>query len=127
MVCPVSRSVSKMQGGIGAHHLAERDAELLLLRLGLGLHRDADHGVRESHALEHHRVRRIAQRIAGLGFGQRDQGDDVAGTRLFDGIGFLGEHLDHAADLLALAAGRILTEAPLVSTPEYTRMKVSAP
>jgi hypothetical protein len=33
--------------------------------------------------------------------------DDVAGARFFDRIGFLGKHLDHAADLLALAAGGI--------------------
>ena len=46
----------QMQRGIGAHHLAERGAELLLLGLDLRLHRDADDGVREAHALEHHRV-----------------------------------------------------------------------
>jgi len=59
--------------------------------------------------------------------GQRHQGDDVARARFFHGIRFLGKHLDHAADFLALAAGRIQHRGALVNTPEYTRMKVSAP
>ncbi len=69
--------------------------------------RDADDRFRKAHALEHHRVLRVAQRVAGFRIRQRNQRDDVAGARFFDRIGFLGEHLDHAADFLALAAGRI--------------------
>ena len=79
----------------------------------MALHRYADDRFREAHALQDHRIGRVAQGVAGLGIGQRDQRDDVAGARLFDRIGFLGEHLDHAADLLALAAGGVLHRGAL--------------
>ena len=39
---------------------------------------------------------------------QGDERDDVAGASLLDRIGFLGKHLDHAADLFALAARGVL-------------------
>ena len=103
----------QMQRGIGAHHLAERGAEFLLFRLGLGLHRHTDDRVREAHALQHHRICGVAQRIAGFGIGQRHQRNDVAGARFLDRIGLLGEHLDHAADLLALAARGVLHRGAL--------------
>ena len=78
-----------------------------LLRLGFRLYRYTDDRLREAHALEHDGICGVAQGISGLGIGQRYQGDDVAGARFLHGIGFLREHFHHAADLLALAAGRI--------------------
>ena len=104
MVWPVSRSVSRCSEGSARTILPSAVPNFSCSALVLAFDRHADDRVGEAHALEHHRVGRIAQRVAGLGFGQRDQRDDVAGAGLFDGIGFLGEHLDHAADLLALAA-----------------------
>ena len=92
------------QRGIGTHHLAEGGAELLEFALDLGLHRDADDGLGEAHALEHHRMVGVAERVAGVGLGERDERDDVAGAGLLDRVGLLGEHLDHTTDLLALAA-----------------------
>ena len=97
----------EIQRRIGANHLAERCAELLLIGLVLGLHGHADDGVREAHTLEHDRRVGIAQRVARVGFGERNQRDDVAGAGLFDRVRLLSEHFDHAADLLALAASRV--------------------
>ena len=47
------------------HQLGQRDAELLLVALGLRLDRDLDDRLGELHALEDHRLLRIAQRVAG--------------------------------------------------------------
>ena len=103
----------EMQRGIGPDHLAERAVEFFLLRLVLRFHRNADHRLGKAHALEHHWIRGIAQRVARFGVGKRDERNDVAGAGLLHGIGLLGEHLDHAADFLALAARRILHRGAL--------------
>ena len=57
---------------------AERLAELVLVDLGLGLDRHRDHRLRELHALEHDRVRRVAERVTGRGVLEPDRRDDVA-------------------------------------------------
>src|SRR6266498_1999915 len=76
--------------GIGVHaerriflgQLRQRDAQLVLVRLGLRLDGDGDDGVREAHRLENDRVRLVAQRIAGARVLQPDRGGDVAGAHL---------------------------------------------
>ncbi len=98
----------QVQRGIGADHLAEGVVEFLQLGFDLRLHRYADDGVREAHALQYNRRVGVAEGVAGVGLGEGDEGDDVTGARLLDRVGFLGEHFDHAADLLALAAGGVL-------------------
>ena len=98
----------QMERRIGTNHLPERGAEFLLFALDLRLHGHADHRVREAHTLEDHRIGGITECVAGFRLLHGDERDDVAGARLFDRIRFLGEHLDHAADLFALAARGVL-------------------
>ena len=117
----------QMQRRIGANHLAERRAELLRFGLGLRLHRHADDRVREAHALQHHLVLRVAQRVAGVRFGQRDERDDVAGARFFDRVRFSANISTMRPIFSRLPRVVFITDMPLVSTPEYTRTKVSAP
>src|SRR5450432_2143246 len=103
-----SRCSSPMPRRIGTNHLPERGAKFLLIALGLRFHGHADHWVREAHALEDHRIGGIAECVASFRFLHGDERDDVAGARLFDRIRFLGKHLDHAADLFALATRGVL-------------------
>ena len=65
MVWPDSWSVETRKDGSSAPDACERDAELLLVGLGLRLDRDLDDRLGEFHLLEDHRLVRIAQRIAG--------------------------------------------------------------
>ena len=84
--------------------LGQRDAELLLVGLGLRLDRDLDDRIGEFHLLQDHRLLRIAQRVAGAGFLQAGERDDVAGIGFLDVLAVVGVHQQHAADaLLALA------------------------
>ena len=61
---------------------AERGGHLFLVGLGLGLDRDLDHRVGELDPLQHHRVARIGQGLAGGGVLEPGQSDDVAGLGL---------------------------------------------
>ena len=79
MVWPLSWSEETRKLGSSAAR-RESDAHLLLVRLGLGLHRDLDDRIRELHPLEDDRGVRRAQGVAG-GVLEVDQGDDVAGER----------------------------------------------
>ncbi len=76
----------------------------------------------ETHAFQHDRRGRIAQRVTGFGFGHRHQGDDVTGAGFFDRISFLGEHFDHAANLFTLAARRVHHRGAL---GEHTRINAN--
>ena len=104
----------QMQRGIGAHHLAERGAELLLLGLGLRLHRHADDGIRESACARAPPDWPQSHSVSPVSVSASDTSAMMSPARASSiGIGFLGEHLDHAADLLALAARRILHRGAL--------------
>ena len=96
-----------LEGGVLLGERAERLAQLVLVDLGLRLDGDGDHRLGELHALEHDRVRRVAERVTGGRVLQPDGGDDVAGE---DGVLVLPVvrvHLQDAADALLLVLGRV--------------------
>ena len=84
-----------------------RDAHLLLVGLGLGLHRDLDDRIGEFHPLEDDRGIGRAQRIAGGGVLETRQRDDVAGIGNLDVLAVVGMHQQHAADLFLLVLDRV--------------------
>ena len=85
----------------------EGDAELLLVGLGLRLDRDLDDRVGEFHLLEDHRLLRVAERVAGAGFLEAGQRDDVAGIGFLGVLAVVGMHEQHPADALLAVARRI--------------------
>ena len=103
IVSAVSSSVRK-EGGILLGQRHQRLGHLVLVGLGLGLHRDVNHRVGELERLQLDEGGRIAQRVAGAGVLHADCRDDVAGADplLFDLI--LGVHLQQAAHALLVAA-----------------------
>ena len=106
------------EGRILLRQAIERDAHLFLVGLRLRLDRDFDHRLGELHALQHDRMGRIAQRIAGGGALETRQRHDVAGAGFLDVFAVVGMHLQHAADTLPVALHRIETWVLLASTPE---------
>ena len=71
-----------LERGIFLGQLAERDAHLFLVGLGLRLDRDRDNRLREVHRLEQDRLVLVADRVAGRDILQADRRGDVAGARL---------------------------------------------
>src|SRR5699024_7583001 len=96
-----------VEGGVLLHQLLDGGAELLLVALRLRLDGDEDDGVGERPRLEHDRVRRIAERIAGRRLLQTDERVDVAGEGLVDRILLVGVHLEELADPLLPPVRRI--------------------
>src|SRR6185437_693506 len=97
----------------------QRQAHLLLVGLGLRLHRDIDYRLREDHPLEDDlRVQR-AQRIARRGVLEADDGDAVAGVGLVVLFPRIAVSLEHAADTLALLLDGIFHHGALL---EVTRV-----
>ena len=90
-----------------ASETIERDAHLLLVGLGLGLHRDLDDGIGEFHPLEDDRGIGRAQRIAGGRVLETRQRDDVARIGDLDVLAVVGMHQQHAADLFLLVLDRV--------------------
>ena len=82
MVWPALLIGRDAEGRIFLRQLLQRHAHLLLVGLGLRLDRDLDDRLGELHALEHDRLVRIAQRVAGRRVLEADQRDDVAGAAL---------------------------------------------
>ena len=81
----------------------ERDGQLVLVGLRLGLDLDLDDRLREGHRLEDHGMLGIGERVTGEGVLEADRGGDVAGVDLLDLLAMVGVHLDDAADALLLA------------------------
>ena len=108
IVWPVSSSVRTWNVGSSSESDAERLAELVLVDLGLRLDRDRDHRLGELHPLEHDRVARIAERVAGGGLLEAEAGDDVARERDVDVLAVVGVHLQDAADALLAVLGRVV-------------------
>src|SRR5262245_18560971 len=93
--------------GVLGHQLGERDAELLLVGLGLRLDRDLDHRIGELHLLQDHLLLRIAQRVAGAHVLEARQRDDVTGIGFLDVLAIVRVHQQHAADALLPLLGRV--------------------
>ena len=86
---------------------AERLAQLVLVDLGLRLDRDRDDRLGELHPLEHDRVVRVAERVAGGGVLEADRGDDVAREHAVLVLAVVGVHLEDAADALLAVLRRV--------------------
>ena len=86
----------------------ERDAHLLLIRLGLRLDRLRDHRVGELHALERDDLADVAQRLAGRNVLQAYRSRDITGAHFLDFLALVGVHLQEPADALLLAAHRVV-------------------
>jgi hypothetical protein len=61
---------------------------------------------------------RIAQRVAGAGFLEAGQRDDVAGIGFLDVFAVVRMHQQHAADALFLVARRVQHAGAALSLPE---------
>ena len=68
--------------------------------------------------LEHDRVRRVAERVAGGRRLEADDGDDVAGIDDVLVLAVVGVHLQDAADALAWSLVELRTVEPFSSVPE---------
>ena len=95
------------EGRILLGQALQGERELVLVGLGLGLDLDLDDRLGEGHRLEHDRMVRIGQRVAGEGVLETDRGGDVAGVHDVDLLAMVGVHLQDAADPLALVLGRV--------------------
>ena len=89
--------------GVFLGELAERDPHAILIRLGLRLDRDGDHGIGELHPLERDGGTAIAQRLAGRHGLEPHRGGDVAGPDLRNLLAVVGVHLKDASDPLRAA------------------------
>src|SRR5690606_25572061 len=85
----------------------QRDAHLLLVGLGLGLHGLRDDGLGELHALEDDGRVGIAQRLAGGDLLEAHAGGDVARPDFLDLLAVVGAHLQQPSDALLLALDRV--------------------
>ena len=95
------------ESGVFLGQSLQRDAELVLVGLRLGLDGDFDDRLGEDDRLEHDRMIRVAQGVAGEGVLESDRGGDVAGVDGLDLFAVIGVHLEDAADPLLLALGGV--------------------
>ena len=107
------------EGRVFGSQTRQGDAHLFLVGLGLRLDRDLDHRLREGHGFQNHRLGRIAERVAGGGFLQTGQRDDVAGKGFVDFFAVDRVHHHHAANaLFALPLVAFSIWSPFFSWPE---------
>src|SRR5579859_1751337 len=99
--------------GILGGETIEREAHLLLVSLGLRLHRELDDGLGELHALQDDRLGSVAQRVAGRRLLEARDRHDVAREGLIDVFTAVRMHEQHAADLFLLVLHRVQVRALL--------------
>ena len=95
------------EGGVFCGDLAQRQTQLVLIRLGLGLDGDVDDRVGNPQGFQDHRLAFVRQGVAGAGVFQTHGRHDVSGI---GGVGFLplvGVHLQQAPDALLAALGGV--------------------
>ena len=105
--------------GVGAHperrvllrQLLQRDAELVLVGLRLGLDGDVDDRVRELHRLEDDRLVLVGQRVARARVLEADGRGDVARQHFLDLLALVRVHLQQPADPLPLVLGAVVDVA----------------
>ena len=98
--------VADAEGRVLLGEALDRGTELLLVGLALRLDRHRDDRLRERHRLQDHRVRRVAERVAGGGLLETLYGDDVPGRGRGALLTLVGVHLVDLADpLLAVLGG----------------------
>ena len=86
----------------------QRRRHLVVVRLRFRFDRNLDNRIREFHPLEDDRLASVAKRIArGHSFKARD-GNDVAGTGLFDIFAAIGMHQKHTTNALFLIFDGVL-------------------
>ena len=95
------------EGGVLFSQLAQGDAELVEVLLGLRLHGQTDHRLGEGHLLQHDGCVLGAERVARADLLETYGRADVAGADGLHRVLLVGVHLVDAADTLALAAAGV--------------------
>ena len=95
------------EGGVLFSQLAQGDAELVEVLLGLRLHGQTDHRLGEGHLLQHDGCVLGAERVARANLLETYGSADIAGADGLHRILLVGVHLVDAADTLALAAAGV--------------------
>src|SRR5581483_628706 len=97
-----------LERGVFLHELGDGHAELFLIRLGLGLDGELDHGRRELDGLKNQRSFLVADRVAGGNGLEPDRRADVAREHFGDFLALVGVHLYQTADTLFAALGDVI-------------------
>ncbi len=82
--------------------------ELLLVRPRLRLDCERDHGLRELHRFEDHRMRLGADSVAGRDLLETRDGYNLTGIGLFNVLALVGVHLQDASNALAIVPCRVV-------------------
>ena len=95
------------EGRVLLGQAVEGDRELVDLGAAVGDDRHGEDGGGELDGFEDDRVVLDAQRVAGHGVGEADDGADLARVERLDDLAAVGVHADDAADPLLLVLGRV--------------------
>ena len=95
------------EGRIFLTETIEGNRHFVLVGLGFRLNRQLDHRLGEADALQHNRVVRVADRIAGEALLGADHRGNIAGVNRLNILAVIGVHLEDASKALALATGRV--------------------